>query len=119
MQATTNKTATRPWNYHSAVSDCQACEGHGGVWNGRGLGGNDPDSWSVPCEDCEETGIEPCSVCGFNVHVAGTDCLACQTVFEIADKDLTPEVRAALLDAVGTSFDVAAKAAAQSERLAA
>ena len=38
-----------PWNYASGVIECGTCEGKGSYWNGRGLGGNDPDSWDIEC----------------------------------------------------------------------
>ena len=93
---------TRPWDYHSGVPDCETCEGHGHVSNGRGRGGNDPDSWNVECRDCDGNGHHVCAVCGFDTQVAGYDCLACATVSELADRDLTrvkPEELAAALGA--------------------
>jgi DnaJ-class molecular chaperone len=77
----------RPWNADSGVLTCSSCDGAGAVWNGRGKGGNDPDSWSVPCPACHGAGKHACAVCGFAVEVAGYDCLVCDTVNGIADAE--------------------------------
>jgi len=77
------------WNHASGVIPCTLCEGRGTVWNGKGLGGNDPESWDIDCPDCEGHGHEPCKVCGFDMVVAGYDCLVCDTVYALTDKDLS------------------------------
>lgn len=114
-------TPTQPWNYYShAHKPCDACEGHGEVWNGRGLGGNDPDSWGIECEDCEGAGHFPCAVCGFDFEVVGYDCFVCNAVSDLPDALLlNSKFRPEFFEALDRAFDAAAKAAAQSERLAA
>ncbi len=69
----------------SGVFDCHTCDGDGCVSNGRGRGGNDPDSWSIPCEECDGEGITPCEVCGFKRRVRGYDCVVCETVYNASD----------------------------------
>ena len=105
-------TICRPWNYYSAVSHCEDCDGKGHRWNGRGMGGNDPDSWAIPCETCEETGLVECPVCGFDIDVPGYDCLACETVNELSAGQLTDAVADKLTAAIKAAIHVAAKAVA-------
>ena len=61
------------------VPTCRNCDGTGEVWNGRGNGGNDPDSWVVECPDCDGEGHFPCDACGNTVPMDGYDCFACDT----------------------------------------
>lgn len=67
------------------VRPCPECDGEGEVSNGRGRGGNDPDSWMVECEDCDGEGYFPCEVCGNTVIVPGFDCFACEAVQDVCE----------------------------------
>lgn len=111
-------STTRPWNYHSHVAPCDQCEGIGSYPNGRGLGGNDPDSWDIECDECEGHGHSACKVCGFDHIVPGYDCLACSTVEDVPTKLLTDEFRADFVQAVFGAFD-AARLAHAADRIAA
>lgn len=71
-----NATTTIPT---PGIHECATCEGKGSVWNGRGHGGNDPDSWDIECEDCDGRGHFACEVCGNTVKVDGHDCFVCET----------------------------------------
>lgn len=102
----------------SGVTDCQTCDGTGSVSNGRGLGGNDPDSWSVECEDCEGVGHFACEVCGFNQRVTGFDCLACDALVGVLVADLQKIDKSALCTAMGHAFDAALAAIAKAKGLA-
>lgn len=88
------------WHKNSGVIECPHCEGRGSHWNGRGLGGNDPDSWDVECDACEGYGNHECKVCGFGIAMPGFDCLVCETVVNIPAALLTAEVQAELLAAI-------------------
>lgn len=79
---------THPWNFRSGVGHCKVCEGTGSVPNGRGLGGNDPDSFNVDCPACDGDPIIPCEVCGCEV-TSGFDCIACDAVAELPSSALT------------------------------
>lgn len=70
-------TIKRP---ESLVRQCSECEGTGEVSNGRGRGGNDPDSWNVDCDECGGTGYFPCEACGNPFDMKGHDCFVCETV---------------------------------------
>jgi len=76
------------WYAKSGIIECATCDGIGHYWNGRGLGGNDPDSWDIECADCCAQGHFACAVCGFSTPVNGYDCLVCTMNYE-----LTPEQR--------------------------
>jgi hypothetical protein len=105
--------AARPlvkWHSKSGVTRCDECDGQGAVWNGRGRGGCDPDSWDIECEACEGNGFHPCAVCGFDMDMAGYDCLACETVASIASKDL-PHIDAATFTAAFVKALAASRAA--------
>ena len=97
------------WNYHSAVTPCATCEGTGEVWNGKGNGGNDPDSFNVDCPNCGDPtpGVFACKVCGFQHVVPGYDCLACETVAAIPVADLhnlpTHHLTRAIEEALGAA----------------
>jgi len=67
-----------------AARPCNECDGHGRVWDGKGKGGNDPDSGDVECPDCEGEGTWPCDICGCEVTVAGYDCIVCATAADLA-----------------------------------
>lgn len=95
--------ARNAWYLKSGIISCDRCEGQGSFWNGRGMGGNDPDSWSIDCEDCDGLGHHACGVCGFDVPVTGVDCLACDLVREMDDAQLTDEVADKLAAAVKAS----------------
>lgn len=96
--------ARTAWYRQSGVIQCERCEGQGSFWNGRGLGGNDPDSWDIDCEDCDAHGHHACGVCGFDIPVTGVDCLACDLVRELDEKQLTDEVADKLAAAVKASI---------------
>lgn len=110
------------WNYHSAVTPCPTCEGTGEVWNGKGHGGNDPDSFDVDCPDCVGSPVEglwPCKVCGFQHVVEGYDCLVCETVASIPEAALDAIERehlqrafAAALSAAGSAGTIPTRRAA-------
>ena len=70
-----------------AARPCNECDGHGRVWDGKGKGGNDPDSGDVECPDCEGEGTWPCDICGCEVAVAGYDCVVCDTLYNLTDLD--------------------------------
>lgn len=88
------------WDYHSGVTHCPECGGEGGQWNGRGRGGNDPDSWLIDCPECEGAGIQPCPVCGYQYITPGVDCPACATVADLPDQHLADTYADALVGAV-------------------
>lgn len=71
------------WFRRSGIASCATCDGEGRYWNGRGLGGNDPDSWMIDCADCCGTGQFNCEVCGFSTPVSGYDCLVCTMNYEL------------------------------------
>lgn len=99
---------TRKWNHDShAHYPCGGCEGHGEVWNGRGRGGNDPDSWNAPCPDCRGAGHFPCHVCGFDQVIPGFDCMACETIGHLYPGDLQRFDPAAFAKAVGNAVAAA------------
>lgn len=78
-------TINRPWNFHSEVKHCGTCDGIGRVASHR-----QPTTWDpypeTTCDDCGgREGVAPCEVCGSELHMAGYDCFACQTVDELPD----------------------------------
>jgi hypothetical protein len=84
------------------IIPCTTCEGSGEVWNGRGKGGVDPDSWNIECSDCAGLGCEPCEACGNTVRVGGFDCFACEVVGMMpSDCAMTQEQIEILQTAVG------------------
>jgi hypothetical protein len=87
--ATLAKSPTRPeWYRKSGIVECDTCEGNGSYWNGRGLGGNDPDSWDIECEGCDGAGHFACATCGNDVQVSGYDCAVCDLLYECPDLDV-------------------------------
>lgn len=77
----------RKWNWASQVTVCEACEGTGKLAAYRQPTINDPYP-ERPC-DCGLGEHEPaCEVCGYNLPVAGYDCLACDTVASLYATDL-------------------------------
>ena len=96
---------TRNWDYHSGITDCRECDGHGGHMRIPGGHGNDPDNWMIECPECEGLGFEPCPVCGFEHRIDGFDCLACSLIVELPSAMMTDAVRADFLVAVGHAFD--------------
>ncbi len=77
----------RPWNYFSHVKSCPDCEGKGVVHAHRRPHVDDPYP-EDPCE-CGMGEHEPaCDVCGYNMEVAGYDCLACDTVAALTTSEL-------------------------------
>jgi Ribonuclease G/E len=102
------------WYSKSGIIPCDRCEGEGSFWNGRGYGGNDPDSWSIECEDCDGVGHHACGVCGFDIEIPGVDCLACDLVREIPEALLSDQTADALATAVKASI---AYARAHHERI--
>ena len=77
----------RPWNYYSAVPHCETCDGTGEVHSHRRPTIDDPYPVNR-CEDCDRPNAHCCPVCGFDQHISGTDCLACETVALIFPADL-------------------------------
>lgn len=78
-------TPTRPeWYRNSGVIECDWCDGKGSYWNGRGHGGNDPDSCDIECAACDGVGHFPCATCGFDVPTGGYDCLVCDTIWSLS-----------------------------------
>jgi len=96
-----------PWNYHSHVKCCPTCEGDGRVHSQRR-----PSTWDpypeTDCPDCDGEHEPECAVCGYNLPVAGYDCLACDTaasLFPAALKAFDADVFAAALKvAVGKAL---------------
>ena len=87
-----------------AARPCSECEGDGYVWDGKGKGGNDPDSGYPECEECEGEGSFPCDICGCEVEVTGFDCVVCDTLYNLTDlsaKQLT-KLRPIFDEALGT-----------------
>jgi hypothetical protein len=85
------------WNYRSVVMACKDCDGTGEVHSNRIATINDPYPTN-PC-DCGLGQHEPeCEVCGFNQVVGGYDCLVCNTIADLTDRELAqfdPEAFAA------------------------
>ena len=83
---TTHHTAdAKPWHYHSGVTCCGTCNGHGMVASHHRPTINDPYP-EKPCPDCDGREAYPaCPVCRCDVEAKGFDCIVCETV-----KDLTP-----------------------------
>ena len=75
------------WYRKSGIVECDVCEGNGSYWNGRGLGGNDPDSWDIECQGCDGVGHFPCATCGNEVRSSGYDCIVCDTVWSLSPKE--------------------------------
>lgn len=76
-----------PWNYRSAVTSCKTCEGTGTVYAIRRPTVNDPYP-EDPCpHGCKEHEPE-CEVCGYTQETIGYDCLACDTIASLVDRDL-------------------------------
>ena len=73
------------------VEPCSNCDGEGMHGNGRGRGGNDPDSWDIPCEMCESEGYFPCEVCGNTVHLDTVDCFVCDSIGCLPSDGITKE----------------------------
>lgn len=69
----------RPWNYKSGIHHCETCDGTGYVASHRRPTIDDPYPEQV-CEACDRPDAGCCAVCGFDQHIPGTDCLACETV---------------------------------------
>lgn len=69
----------KPWNYFSAVSVCETCEGTGKVAHYKQPTSGDPFP-EMDCEDCHAPHAAECPVCGFDQYVPGYNCLACDTV---------------------------------------
>ncbi len=107
MQIT--KSITRPWNYFSGVFDCGECEGHGYISRG-GMGGNDPSSYSLTCQDCSGVGHHACTVCGFDVPVAGYDCIVCETAYNLTPAQMSDINPADIADAFAQAFNAALNA---------
>lgn len=95
------------WYSKSGIVPCATCDGAGSYWNGRGMGGNDPDSWDIDCADCEGQGHFACQTCGFDVPVAGYDCLACSTIYELSLAELAAIDPAELAEAFGHAIAAA------------
>lgn len=105
----------RPWNYYSAVPHCETCDGTGEVHSHRRPTIDDPYPVNR-CEDCDRPNAHCCPVCGFDQHISGTDCLACETVALMFPADL----RAFDPDAFSEAIKVAvSKAQADAMRRAA
>lgn len=80
-------TERRAWNHFSHVTCCTECNGAGVVAANRRATINDPYPES-PCE-CGMGPHEPeCVVCGYDLQVAGYDCLACDTVAALTASEL-------------------------------
>jgi hypothetical protein len=75
------------WYRKSGIIECDTCEGNGSYWNGRGLGGNDPDSWDIECQGCDGAGHFPCATCGNEVRSSGYDCIVCDTIWSLSPKE--------------------------------
>lgn len=88
------------WNYRSAVHVCPDCSGTGKVRAFRRATVNDP----YPETDCD-CGLgehEPeCPVCGFDQVVPGIDCLACETIALLHDKDFARFDPAKFAESIG------------------
>lgn len=91
-------TPARSWNCYSAVSDCNECDGHGEYRNG------------VTCHDCHGSGHTPCPVCGFDVPVAGYDCLVCYAVGEMTPAQMKAINSADIADAFAAAVNAALNA---------
>lgn len=104
------QTSIRRWDHASHVASCTTCEGKGEVWNGKGLGGNDPDSWNVECPDCNGAGHFACKVCGFDLVIAGFDCFACDVTHDIPASMLTADTAAQIGTAMAAAFEARVKA---------
>lgn len=80
-------TTPRPWNYYSVVSACNTCEGVGRIASHRRPTINDPYP-DTTCPDCDgAVRLPECEVCGYGLEVSGYDCLACDTIASLTDKD--------------------------------
>jgi len=82
--------AIQHWNYHSAVTCCETCEGTGTVRAARRATIIDPYPES-PCPDCDGEHLPECKVCGCGVIVPGYDCIACYVVGELPAHHLDAE----------------------------
>jgi hypothetical protein len=117
-QLATVKALRGQWYRKSGIVSCDRCEGHGAYWNGRGLGGTDPESWDIDCPDCDALGHHACAVCGFDVVAPGFDCLACDMVRELPIGQLTGEVADKLAASIKAAINVAAEAECASLEMA-
>lgn len=56
-------TRTAYHRQESPILPCQTCDGEGQTYTSR-YGGNDPNGWTVTCEDCGGSGNQRCDDCG-------------------------------------------------------
>lgn len=98
-------TTTRPWNYYSEVRCCETCNGIGLIPSSCRPTVDDPYP-EQPCPDCEGAAVPECEVCGFTQQINGFDCLACETAYNMSDRE-------------AAAFDVKAFAEALAQALAA
>ncbi len=104
-----------PWNYHSHVKACATCEGAGRIPSQRRASTWDPYP-ETACPDCEGEHEPECAVCGYNLPVAGYDCLVCDTVAALHQHELKAFDRVAFANAVAVAVR---KALADSVKVAA
>jgi hypothetical protein len=67
---------------------CGTCDGHGEVASDRAAHASDPFP-TEQCPDCDGPHGPKCEVCGYNLQVAGFDCLVCDTVSHLHRHELT------------------------------
>lgn len=99
-------TFPRAWDHSSGVDDCDACEGQGRTSHG-GMGGNDPDTYTLECPECDGRGFHACSVCGFDVQTSGFDCLVCSLAAELTPAQMNDINPADLADSFAAAVNAA------------
>lgn len=103
-----------PWNYHSAVTCCETCNGAGRVHSHHLPTINDPYPESA-CPDCDGEHLPECKVCGCEILVPGYDCMACFVAEELPVAHLND----ADIEQLGKAIMVAARARQTEQRRAA
>lgn len=116
MTTSLDAKPTRPWDYHSGISECDTCEGSGAIVKfPRGAYMLNPLEYQIDCPECEGQGVHPCKVCGFDEVVRGYDCIVCAMVHDMSPANMKRINPSDIADAFAQAF----AAAMASERNAA
>ena len=95
---------TRPWNYHSAVTACEECNGHGVVRAYRTPTVNDPYPEN-PCPNCEGEHEPACTVCGSTIEATGYDCIVCQMVADLPTSAMNDASAKVISEAIANAIN--------------
>ena len=106
MKHATITPDARRWDYHSGVTACETCDGHGTIAATRRATVNDPYP-ERPCPDCDGEHFPACPVCGNEVEAKGFDCIVCQTVAEMTPAQMRAVNPADLAEAFAAAISAA------------